>query len=250
VDSVRQVFDWRTAPVKRIDRMEMGMHSGKTQDKPLLAYAFPAPAEGASGAGAPAPAPAGGGAAGPAPAADATENGLIRSRYVEITPQLRRMPVALSLIVDQGNIQDVLAAIGNSRLRVQVTQALWSKFSGDIKPAITEAGPAGGEERPAARGKGGSKPPAPTGREQRPAGKLGGMAGPMGGGGKPPTPPPSGATGGTPVAARSALLADDQDFELVELNVYGIATLYERYPPKSAAGATTEAAPAGAEVKK
>src|SRR4029077_17698719 len=62
VESVTQVFDWRTAPVKRIDQIALGHHSQRFQPKGLKPAVLPlitkptdakpgaAPAPGAAGA--------------------------------------------------------------------------------------------------------------------------------------------------------------------------------------------------------
>jgi hypothetical protein len=86
--------------------------------------------------------------------------------------------------------------------------------------------------RPGAGGFAGGSGPA--------AGGTGGRMAPPGGGGV--MPPPGGF--GSPVLNS----ADDTDPNLVELAVYGIAALYERFPPKppaeqaGAPGATPPAA--------
>jgi hypothetical protein len=120
LESIKQLFDWRTAPIKRIDKMVMGYHSNRTAPRGLKAYTFPQLAEEGAAAAASgqqgtnkrfgesataAAAAAGGGASG-----NGTESGLHRDRYSEITPQVRRVPIAMVLTIDQSNIQDVLTA--------------------------------------------------------------------------------------------------------------------------------------------
>jgi hypothetical protein len=244
VESVTQVFDWRTAPVKRIDQIALGHHSQRTQPKGLKPAVLPLltkPADPKAGA-----APAQGAPAGPrgkAPAArasgatpqnsmDFTEAGLARDRYMEPpTKYVRRMPVALELVVDQTNIQDVLTAMANSRLRIQIAQWHWARFYGDIKPKIETILAQGNEAKPPA-----AAPPAPSGIGS--GGLFGGSTG-LGSGrfrGIPQPgrqmPSPGGRAGGPPGrTARPAM--EEQEWQLVELSVYGMASLYERYPPRT-----------------
>ena len=55
-----------------------------------------------------------------------------RERYIEVSKQVRRMPVALVLLVDQLFMQDALVAYANSPLRFQVTQSHWKRFRGTL----------------------------------------------------------------------------------------------------------------------
>ena len=59
-------------------------------------------------------------------------NHITRARYLERTEQVRRMPVAIMMIVDQGHVQDVIRALANSRLRFQNTQIQYHRFRGSI----------------------------------------------------------------------------------------------------------------------
>jgi hypothetical protein len=244
IAEVKQLFDWRTVPIKRIDQLQMGVNSVRTTGLPLK------PPEGgvfkkdtpdasqstqssdttrggklgtitsASGGNV-----AGGNVAGSSSTDSKTVNGLERNRYLEVSPQVRRMPVGLALVVDQAHIQDVLTAVANSALRIQSTQWHWRRFHGDIKPKEEESPttPAPATEAP---------PPVRSS-----AGKLIGLnprlSGPSG-----PMTPAAGATSGG---------EEQQDWDLVELAIYGIASLYERYPPRdkaaSAGAATTTGAP-------
>jgi len=181
-----------------------------------------------------------------------TQNGLPRMRYLHMTEQVRRMPIGVVLVVDQMHVQDVVRAFANSRLRFQNTQFHWQRFHGSLGFENQMAGagvPGGGEPGMDRRrgmdddrmGRGG----APSG----PAGvSLGGRS-PPGGGGLMPPPGgfPGGAPGGPPGGPPGGMLWNQQQpFEegtgnLVELSVYGIASIYERFPPKPApadAGAT------------
>ena len=68
-----------------------------------------------------------------------------KRRHVEITPQVRRMPVGIVVIVDQAYIQDVLLAFANSSLRFQITQVTWQRFRGNLgsDSASDSTGPGG-----------------------------------------------------------------------------------------------------------
>jgi hypothetical protein len=170
---LREDFDWQSSPIKRIDQILMGAPAlssrmvgnalkAKTisNDKPGTTPAPSAPATTTTtGTGEKQQAPA---------ETAATNNGLDRLRYIDYSQQVRRIPVALTLIVDEAHVQDVLTAVANSRLNVQIMQSRYQHVSG-IQPAS---------------------------------------------------------------AGRSA----DEDPNLVELRVYGIASLYERFDvPQQAA---------------
>jgi hypothetical protein len=259
VESVTQVFDWRTVPVKRIDQIALGHHSQRLQSRGLKsapvftktadAKAGAAPAPGAPPSGPRGKAPPAAGGAGPQNSADFTEAGLARDRYMELpTAYVRRMPVALELVVDQTSIQDVLTAMANSKLRVQIAQWHWVRFYGDIKPKIETIVAQDGEVKPPA-----AAPPAATGIG--PGGLFGGL-----GGGRFRAPqlgrqaPSVGGRAGGSTARGPRPAMEEQEWQLVELSVYGVASLYERYPPRSpqeleamkAAGTKPTATKAGA----
>jgi hypothetical protein len=248
---VQQILDWRVVPIKRIDRIEVGAlahrESDRTKVAPLQVYDFkkkdpaasPTAATDATtaaqpGAGVPG-SPAGspgfaspggeqggmGGKGGPGMGGTGggdgplTENHKIPlRRYYELTDEVRRVPVAVVLIVDISNINDVLSAFANSRLRFQVTQAVWNRVPSIGKPAFASSSPAS-----SGAGKGSSAPGAPGGDEG-----PGFAAGP--GRGQPPTGP-SGSTGtGTGQGQRPAISVEEETNQ-VELQVYGLITLYE-----------------------
>src|SRR5262249_60601426 len=72
-----------------------------------------------------------------------------KRRYLgKPTPQVRRLPVGLVLIVDQTNLQDVLLALANSPLRFQITQVHWARFRGTIAGTEPTYGTPGGEGGP------------------------------------------------------------------------------------------------------
>ena len=187
LQGVMQVYDWRTAPIKRIDKVAMGISSSRTAG-PLLPPLFekaaePAPVLGGDMGGGPGGAQgnqpgmermgrmagemARGGFGGGGGSADKTKNGLEKKRYLSVSKQVRRMPVALAIVMDQAHIQDFLTVAANSKLRIQTTQVYWQRFHDDIKPTFKDEGDPQeakpGEELP------GRRPPSSTGR--------GGMAG-------------------------------------------------------------------------
>jgi hypothetical protein len=49
-------------------------------------------------------------------------------RYWEPNTEVRRIPIAFAVVVDQAHINDVLTATSNSRLRIQITQAVWGHY--------------------------------------------------------------------------------------------------------------------------
>lgn len=198
IGGVEQVINWQTAPVKRIDKIALAYRSHRTTPFELK----PPPAmveevkkeerkEGIGGGSADAR------FAGGAKQAE-KDSTFDKNRYIDVTQQVRRMPLGVVVIVDQAHVQDVLTAIANSRLRVQITQTQMQRYRGSIKPVAEGSKPAGGK-----------KP---------------GIAGP--------------ATATTPQSDTP----EDEAANLVELAVYGTASLYQKCPEKQAEGAA--AAPA------
>jgi hypothetical protein len=312
---VYQVFSWDTSPIKRVDAIELpggnSFNSHRTANlmlKPAAQFPIPeAPKEdkpagggpmGMSGSGGGPMGMSGSGLSGGGNAGQdttsKTPNGLIRNRYISVTEQVRHMPVALELVCDQAHMQDVLTAVVNSRLRIQVTQVQWKRIRG-VKPSGDDSfaggmgpgmpggmgpgmsGPAGGMDPNRYGRSGGASPPSGynpgggygpgfpggMGSGRGPAGSGSGMMGPPGGmgsrggmgpggagsSGSGPASPPgvggSGSVGGGRGSSpsRGAASGDDSDPNLVQLAVYGIASLYERYPPKPKTDAA--AAPGG-----
>ena len=220
IERVEQVLDWKSAPIKRIDRLEIGLQSHRTAFRPLLrAPVFqPAPDEAASGAkpggpgalGGPVSSGSGGGfgssATGGATAdSDTSLNGFVRNRYTDYTETVRRLPVGMLLIVDENHIQDVLTAVANSDLRIQTTQVGWQHYRGSIQPPREEEG-------------------------ATPAGTTPSSTGPRSTGPRSTGFTPSPTSGGTPTAA-----PDEGGGNLVELAVYGIIALYQKFEAPEAA---------------
>jgi hypothetical protein len=285
---LHQVFNPLTSPVKSIDDIVINSNSQtfdasshRTKNRPLMKAskkfqieepkAGDKPAATTTGAGGGegssmpppglmaggVPGMKGGGAANPV---DGTpENGLPRSRYAMITDQVRLMPVAMKLTVDQAYVQDVLTAVANSRLRIEVTQVQEERAHGVVltsSPAKPPEGGGGGENPMVGGGMGGSKlrpgagfPYMGGSGSGAPRGGFPGVSigstGPMSGG--MPNFGGSQVSGGFPggigggfgsgLPGASANAGDEEDPNLVTLVIYGIATLYERYKPPASAGA-------------
>jgi hypothetical protein len=239
--SVEQVLTWETAPIKRLDEIAIGgalqnatAHSHRTIAVGSKPYRAEDAKQGAvaqdaggdpMGGGMPAPVmqPMGGGGFGDqfgAGQANVGVNGVLFDRYIEVTDQSRRVPVGIALIVDQDHVDRVLTAFNNSKLRFLTTQVLINRYPNSVRPQLfgQKVGIEGDEA-------GGAPPPFMP------------MMGPMGGGGFP-------MGGGLPMGGDFAMggfgmpgagMAGSSGEELennVELVIYGIATLYERYPKR------------------
>jgi hypothetical protein len=283
LEKVVQWFDWRTAPVKRIDQLAIGNNPGSHSDrtawrglKTLSKWEKPkeetttsqeegssAPQGGMGGGGmmermqqnmtmmkgllGGGQGGAGGGGASAA-SGEKTKNGLPKNRYVDVSDQVRRMPIGIAVVIDQEFIPEFLTVVANSKLRIQTTQVYWQRFHEDIKPKITEEKPADGStpksKRVAATPRAGSGAMGPAGM-----GGFGGfdmsmMMNRMQGmraqmmGGRP------GAGGVRPAAAPTTstteVAEEDLDSNLVELAVHGIASLYEKFHEETVAAAANQ----------
>jgi hypothetical protein len=227
---VEQVFDSLTVPVWRIDRVALGYASNRTHalapKKSLFSEAIvtklqenaqagstAAGTGGVSGPGGLGPMGAstdGGGAQSSTAASyDITPAGLLRNRYVTVTNQVRRMQVGLVLILDQEFLPDVLEAFSNSKLRCQNTQYHWKRF----------------------RSGRGANPTTGTGTGTGFPNGLGGESD-IGSGF------PMGSGLGTGGAIRQS--TDGLSVSMIELSIYGIASLYEKYTETPPEGETTE----------
>ncbi|MBN9520296.1 hypothetical protein J0H58_17495 [bacterium] len=292
---VEQVFDTRTVPVRRIDALTLGFRDSRHALMPLKMPKFElyekeaekAASDPSAGAGG-SPGPGGpGSASGPPPGmafpgpgrGHGSEGGVggmagaagtvetvveaNRKRYVELTAQVRRMPVAITVVTDQAYIQDVLLAYANSPLRFQITQVHWKRFQGSLTGTgtgtgtgaeggygspegsvlISGAGTTGSGFLPGEGGGGGFSRggfgsfSGPTGAGAGPGRGLPGPGSPigiapplgmmpMGPGGSPMGPggSPFGPGGTMTSVSESQLTAG-----LVELTIYGIVSLYEKY---------------------
>jgi hypothetical protein len=290
---VEQVFNWRTAPVKRVDELDLYYSSHRTSSWAKVPPAFLKEETPAAGTGDAASGMSGmygqmgGGTGGPrgmgtggesgGGQGSLTRNGLEKKRYVDRTDQVRRMPVGMVVIVDQNHVQDFLTAFANSRLRIQTTQVHWRHFRDSIKPPELAAtsgagpsgmgpgmGPAGSSDGPARPGRTPGSPAPPRGEDDRPPSRPGRPMPSMGGGMQMPSSPGPGM-GGMPGVPRMPMFPsmpgggmsmlpggsarpgagaefEEEDPNLVELVVYGIASLYEKYPPKPATDASNPSA--------
>jgi hypothetical protein len=148
-------------------------------------------------------------------------------RYIDTSEQVRRMSVAMVLIVDQLYMQDVLSAFSSTKepvagisvgsdtkLRMQPTQMHWQHVPDDIvweedlkQPDALARMPAG----PFVRGS-----------------SFGGV-----GGVRP------GASPASPFGSQYGGM-DEEKSDLVELSMYGILSLYERFPDAPAPGETPQ----------
>jgi hypothetical protein len=191
----------------------------------------------------------GGGPGGAAPAAvDATHiNTIPRHRYMHITKQCRHLPIGMRVLIDQSHIHDFLGAVSNSSLRIQITQVSFHHVATPPRPGNqagsgttpggypgvpgVPSGPGMDEEdriRPGSGGGVGSRPPM-----MPMPGRGPGVGMFTGGAGWRPGDDTSGGgltTGGVTRPTETASIIQD-NAKLVELTVYGVATLYERYPP-------------------
>lgn len=209
--AVEQVLDLYYVPVKRIEHVAIGpgAHAHRTFAPTLLPPTIDSGTAGQPTPESPAPAPA----TLPAPtlvgARDAkkgdqqTKHSLDRYRYMNVTPQVRRLPIAFVVVLDPAYEQDLRTALSNSKLRLQMTQVDWHRFRGELKPSTTPR-----------------------------------LLGPI----VPISPQPT-----DPNAAAKAAAAEQPPMSLIEVAYYGIASLYERYPPRTAAA--PEAVAAGSTAK-
>ncbi len=261
-----QEFEWENAPIRRIEALDVPYQSHRTVTTALrarddlkkldpTATELEAAKDGKDGKdgkppnqgpgvpkmpGGPAgERPGGSKGGGDATALDLTPNNAIpRNRYLHVSEQCRHLPVAMRLIVDPAHVHDVLAAVINSRLRIQVTQVQLARASDIVRQAPGDKGKGGegalvgmgprafppGYGRPGVPG-GPRMPGMPPGGSMRPPG---GPKMPPGGPKMPPVFPmgkdgPGTKTEDTSTTAPTADLAP-----LVELTIYGVACLYER----------------------
>ena len=251
---IEQILDEVNVPVRLVRKLELGFRDAKRSAVELKTPSFfpeevvaeaganimgmpPPGMAGNEGGGNPAAA-SGGGAA----RTGSAEQVLLgnRKRYVEATKQVRRMPVGLVLVVDQAYVNDVLIALGNSPLRIQITQTQWQRFRDPL--AVGGSAPGGSappqgsgsetEGEPSRPGGGGLSPLAPPTNPGSSPGPMypgsgsGGYPGGSSGGSMPSFPgaPSGGSTGALPQSQVTA--------GLVELAVYGLVSLYEKVPLK------------------
>ncbi len=238
IHGLEQVLTWETAAIKRIDQVSVGedfSHSQRTFPdgiRPLVEVKDDKKEDKKDPGGKPAeglgPVGVGIGMAGGLGGQAANgrrqlPNGFVRERYAEVSQQSRRIPVAVSLIVDQNHVDRVLTTFNNSKLRFLVSQALLNHYPGSMRPQIVPKDGAGEN-----KGGGLGMPPA-----------FGPPPGMFGGGGRPgegPLAPGGGFGGGFGGAIPSAGGSADLEANM-ELVLYGMVTLYERFPPRPAQAA-------------
>lgn len=227
---VEQKLDPRYVPVKRVERIVLGYNSHRTADRQLLMCSMseeakkqqtasggdPPPAEATPGV------PTPGGQA--APVGDKSNSGINRLRYVACTPQVRRMPIGLVMTVDQAHVQDILRAFANSRLRFQTTQVHAVRARGSGNSGTTSMV---------------STPPPTTSALVPPVVVPPGSRGvPLPGN---PVVPQLPTMTTTPGAGETT---EDNNPNLVEVGIYGLASIYEKFPPKTATPADGTTPPA------
>src|SRR5262249_43229593 len=231
VYAVEQMLTWETAAVKRIDHISIGSiapddisHSQRTFPdvlRPFDEKDLPKEEKKEEKEGVP---PGGkrfgreeglGGPGGGGANKTLLRHGLWTDRYIEVSEQSRRIPVAVALIVDQDHVDRVLTHFNNSKLRFLELQVLLNHYTGSLAPpATTEQKEKGGEGPPGFRPKGFGVP-----------GGFGGREGFIPGG--------PGRPGGLGPGAGNQPPGDGQDLESnMELVIYGVMTLYQRYPPR------------------
>lgn len=266
---VVQVLDRRTVPVRRLDRLAIGYTSSKDFSKPLSPPPWFPEAAATDPTAPPGSVPPGSGPPGTASSSDGMMSipgmpgsgsaaagpgragpmslvavaDLNKKRYVEINEQLRRVPVAFTLVVDQMYVNEVLIAYANSPLRFETVQYHWQRFTESLN---APAG-ASGSTDPLAAGSSGDGSDAVTatgftgaGLSSQPPGV--GLVIP----GLTPPGSNSGAFGGIPGLNPDTLSSVSEaqaNSGLIQLTVYGIVTLYERYDPAKKEG-DAAAAPA------
>jgi hypothetical protein len=226
VYGIQQVLTWRTAAVKRIDAISIGnlalddcasshrqfywptelkLLPPKWWPKKAADTTAPDPTAAVAtqpGGTRPGGRPPGGLRGGQTAPTDLTYNGLIFDRYVKMERELRQLPVAVVLIVDQQHVQRVQAAFAYSNLRFLTTQVIINRFPQSLRPQEGSTNPMA-----FARGAGGHQQ----------------VFGPGNWG------PGRSHGGGT----TSAAAAGDEVESNMELILYGDVTLYERFPPRA-----------------
>jgi hypothetical protein len=248
-----QVFDRGDTPIASIDEIRIPYVSNRNANRPLVAAPpkrfgktevaaadpakTPAPGMGVMGTppGGPGIPPMPGGMGAPPPpgaygmqtggmgatggqggagagSTDRTPNiGLDRARYLFVTDQSRHLPLAMTLTVDQSHLNEILVAIANSRLRFQTTQVEFRRqpSAGGANPTSAMGLPPGGNAMAGANRAQGDMPLTPSFRPG-----SGGI----------------GAPGAAPTAMTTPIFDNPN---LVEVTIYGIASLYERPSDKA-----------------
>ena len=140
VFAIEQVLTWETAAVRRLEGVYISQEGdGNPEDNrefltKLLPYNDKA------NAGAPPPRVVGKEmVAIPGCPRTITSNGFIRERYIQVKPdthELRTLPVAVVMIVEQGQVDRVQTAFNNSRLRFLTTQVQFRRYPFSVRPQL------------------------------------------------------------------------------------------------------------------
>lgn len=160
-------------------------------------------------------------------------NRLDRARYLVSNEVCRHIPIAIRLQVDQSQVNTILTTLANNRLRMQITQVEWNHLP--RKRLLAGGGP-GGSGFPGAAPGGFPAMGSPPGGVPPGLPAMG-----SGGPGRPPGVgfgvPGAAAPGAVPSVGSNPNLASLglEDGNLIDLTVYAIGSLYERYPPKEGA---------------
>lgn len=251
VQRVEQELTWDLAAVKRIDEIAIGVdgkgvsaHSHRTFPQGVKPFKEEPKPEGAPAGGGMDPMGMGGGL-GPRPDMGGGKlpppggvdgkggfgvGGLLdtKARYSEVTPQARKLPIAVTLIVDQQHVDRVQISFANSELRFLTTQVLMNRYPFSVNPRLNMKDDKGLDKGGVGKGPMGPLvPPMPGG----PRSSLG----PVG----PPGMPPGFPMGDMGFGGDSGGRSDENESN-VELTIYGTITIYERFPPRT----KVESAPA------
>lgn len=285
-----QVFDAATVPVRLVNTIELGMLDHKNRAAVLEApqhleseegggdVVSTDPFDGGAGVGSPDGGMMPGGPGGMMPGgprgmgattgsgkSGSPEAVLLgnKQRYLRRTEDVRRMPAALSVVIDRDYVNDLLIEYSNSVLRFQVTQTQWQRYRSTLPPIggtgnFAMGAPAGGGGYGGYGGGMGRMPGGPAGVNAGGPGGAGGTGSADGGdeergrgqfgGGRMPGGPLGGMPGGVP--GTGTLSASDEDIlppeasaGLVELAVFGVLSLYEKKEAPAAAPADPNAPP-------
>jgi hypothetical protein len=221
-----QKFDWFNSPIRRIDALKLAYHSHRTANIPLkpsghfatdsestesefedpgTSTEYPGSTGDMGGMGVP-------GTLAAAPPTNITPaNGLLRDRYVHVTEVCRHLPLAMSVVIEQEYIHTLVTKLVNSPIRFQVTQIQVERATDVLPPNMTTQ-PGTGE---GAEGNFPMPVPVPV---------------PI------PTPMPFlPTTGNPPYPGQTQTTQGNPRLEaglnnLVRVDIYGIAALYERVP--------------------
>ena len=248
---VEQLLDEISVPVRQVTSIELGYKDSRVNATELKAPEWwkddptalpPVDPNLAGGEGGERGPPAGFGGPGGAPGAAMGKVGPPNAvldahskRYIDISPQVRRMPVAVVVLVDQLFLQDVLTAYTNSPLRMLISQFHWNRFRGVLPPPMDQEGYGG-------------TPPVGSG--------VGGYPGVGGFSAPPPGVPTFGGRGfggeggefGSPSFAPTTVAEGQYTSGLIEVTLYGTISLYEKYEEPKVEGAPADpnaSAPAG-----